>query len=55
MGVLHFVDRPLFKAVVQLAIALILAHFRMDDVLVNCGQLTGKQSVQRVNQFGPPS
>ncbi|MPN55636.1 hypothetical protein SDC9_203320 [bioreactor metagenome] len=43
LGMLHLGDSALFDPFVQLAITPIFAHFRMNHVLVDCGQFSGEQ------------
>jgi len=50
-GVLHFVDGAFFDFPVQLTIAPVIAHLRMDHVLIDRGQFVGQEAVERFDTF----
>ena len=51
LGMLHLGDRALLEIFAQAGVAPVLGHLGMHHVLVDGGQLAGKQTVQRVDKF----
>ena len=51
LGMLHLGDRALLEILAQAGVAPVLGHLGMHHVLVDGGQLAGKQTVQRVDKF----
>ena len=51
LGMLHLGDRARLEVLAQALVAPVFGHFRVHHVLVDGGQLAGKQVVQRVDEF----
>ena len=51
LGVLHFGYGPFLDHLVQAFITLVVAHLRMDHVLVNSSQFLGQSQIEVINDL----